>query len=99
MWKTALLLIVVGIGPASHCNGANPPPVRHAGSGNEVAACNDGKAAACHSIGLKWAQAKDHPQSRFQSWKHFKMTPCGPHLLKEAVKESSVSPGMKRPVR
>ncbi len=100
MRKTALLLIVVGIGPTSHCNGSNTPPVRRAGTGNEVAACNDGSAAACHSIGLKWAKAKSHPQSRFQSWKHFKMA-CegghapGCHQLKE-LNEAACSDGLAK---
>jgi TPR repeat protein len=81
MRKTTLVLLVVGLGTTSHCNGTTPPTPRRAGSGNvnEVAACDDGSAAACHAIGLKWAKAKNHPQSKFQSWKHFKMACEGGH--------------------
>lgn len=77
MRSTALLLLGLGMLPTSGCEETKPPTTRNAGtasdSGKEVAACNDGSAAACHSIGLKWAQAQKHPQSRYQSWKHFKM--------------------------
>lgn len=71
MRRTALLLTVVAILPTSQCHGATTPPPRRAR--NNVAACNDGSAAACHAIGLKWAEAKTHPQYKSQSWKHFKM--------------------------
>jgi len=104
MWRTALLLIGVGILPASHCNEATAPPPRHArkavGTRSEVDACNDGAAAACHSIGLKWAQAKTHPQSKFQSWKHFKMACEGGHapgcLKLRALNEAACFAGLAK---
>lgn len=77
MRSTALLLLGLGMLSTSGCNETRPPATRHAPSASsskkEVAACNDGSAAACHAIGLKWAAAKTHPQSRAQSWKHFMM--------------------------
>ncbi len=98
MWRPALLLMVVGILPASQCNGAKAPAPRHAR--NEVDACNDGSAPACHAIGLKWAKAQKHAQSRFQSWKHFKMACEGRHapgcLKLKALNESACFAGLAK---
>ena len=104
MRKTILLLIMVGVGTTSHCNGTRPPETRRAGngggSGKEVAACDDGSAAACFSIGQKWAKAKNHAQSRFQSWKHFKMACEGRYargcLKLKALNEAACFDGLAK---